>query len=146
MSITYIGATLSVSTSTPAAEDVSSYSALSWVEIGKVISIAELGDESEDVTFDLLKTGRRSHVNGVKDLGEVSVVMEYDKDDTGQGTIRTNNNSNTTLSFRVTDPDGVDDYFQGVVANYKTSERTASNYKGASFMVRGQTGLTTDET
>lgn len=141
MSITFIGSTLSVVASTPAAEDESGYTALSFTEIGKVISIGELGDTSEDVTFDLLKTGRRSHVNGVKDLGEIPVAIEYDRSDAGLTILEAANNGNTTHSFRVTDTDGDDYYFQGLIANLRDNERTASGYKGQSFVIRGQTGI-----
>jgi len=142
MSITYIGSTLSVVASAPATEDQSGYEALSWTEVGKVISIGELGDTSEDVTFDILKTGRRSHVSGVKDLGEISVVLEYDRADAGLTILETANNGNTTHSFKVTDTDGDDFYFQGVIANLRDSERSASAYKGQTFVIRGQTGVT----
>lgn len=142
MSISYIGSTLAVVASTPAAEDQSGYEALSMTTVGKVISIGELGDTSEDIAFDLLQPGRRSHVNGVKDLGEISVVLEYDRDDAGLTILEAANNGNTTHSFRVTDTDGDDYYFQGLVANLRDSERTANTYKGQTFIIRGQSGIT----
>lgn len=145
MSITYIGSTLSGVSGSPATEDVAGYEALSLVEVGKVISIGEVGDTSEDVTFDLLKTGRRSHVNGVKDLGEIAVAIEFDGSDAGQTMIEAANNTNTTHSFAITDADGYTYYFQGLVANFRYTERTASTYKGATFVIRGQTGITEDD-
>ena len=142
MSISFIGSTLSVVSGSPATEDESGYTALSVTEVGKVVSFGELGDESEDIAFDLLKPGRKTHVNGVKDLGEIPVTIEYDRADAGQVLIRAANNGNTTHSFVVTDTDGDDYYFQGLVANLKDLERTASQYKGANFVIRGQTGIT----
>jgi hypothetical protein len=142
MSISYIGSTLSIVDAEPAEEDQSGYEALSFVEVGRVISIGELGDTSEDIAFDLLKPGRRSHVNGVKDLGEIAVICEYDRSDAGLAMLQAANNGNTTHSFRVTDTDGDDYYFQGLIANLRDSERTANTYKGFSFVVRGQTGVT----
>ena len=145
MSISYIGSTLSVVASLPAAETVSDYAALSFTEVGKVISIGELGDTSEDIAFDLLKPGRRTHVNGVKDLGEISVVLEYDRDDAGLTILEAAANGNTSHSFVVTDTDGDDYYFYGLVANLRDSERTANTYKGLSFIIRGQSGVTKDD-
>ena len=142
MSITFIGSTLSVYAGTPATEDQTGYEALTWVEVGNVVSIGGLGDTSEDVTFDLLKTGRRSHVSGVKDVGEVPVTIEYNRSDAGLTILEAANNGNTTHSFRVTDSDGDDYYFQGLVANMTDNERTASQYKGINFVMRGQTGIT----
>lgn len=142
MSISFIGSTLSIVASTPATEDESGYTALSFTEVGNVVSFGELGDESEDIAFDLLKPGRKTHVNGVKDLGEIPVTIEYDRSDAGQVIVRAANNGNTTHTFVMTDTDGDDYYFQGLVANLKDLERTASQYKGANFVIRGQTGVT----
>jgi len=142
MSISFIGSTLSIVSGSPATEDQSGYEALSVTEVGKIVSFGELGDESEDISFDLLKPGRKTHVNGVKDLGEIAVTIEYDRADAGQVIVRAANNGNTTHSFVVTDSDGDDYYFQGLIANLKDLERTASQYKGANFVIRGQTGIT----
>lgn len=142
MSISFIGSTLSIVSGLPATEDQSGYTTLSFVEIGEVVSFGELGDESEDISFDLLKPGRKTHVNGVKDLGEIAVTIEYKRSDAGQIIVRAANNGNTTHSFVVTDSDGDDYYFYGLVANLKDLERTASQYKGANFVIRGQSGVT----
>lgn len=142
MSITFIGSTLHVIASAAASEDPSDYALLSMTEVGKVISIGEFGDTSEDVSFDLLKTGRRTHVSGVKDLGEIPVAIEYDRDDAGLTIIEAGNNGNTTHTFKITDSDGDVYYFQGLIANLKTKERTASGFKGMNFVIRGQTGDT----
>lgn len=142
MSITYIGSTFSVTASTPTTEDAAGYAALTYTEVGKVITIGELGDTSEDVTVNHLKDGRTVHINGVKDLGEVAVEIEFDGSDAGQQLIANANNTNTTHSFQIVDADGHTVYFQGLVANLRHTQRASSNYKGASFVVRGQTGLT----
>ena len=142
MAISFIGGTLSVSAAKPATEDASGYGALTWTEVGKVVTIGELGDTAEDITFDLLKTGRRVHVNGVKDVGDVPVTVEYDSSDAGQTIIKNGNNSNTVHSFRITDPDGENWYFYGLIANRSISQREANQYKGLTFVMRGQSGLT----
>lgn len=142
MSISFIGSTLAVVASTPATEDATGYAALSFTSVGKVISIGPLGDQSEDITFDLLQPGRRSHVNGVKDLGEIPIGIEYNRSDAGLTIVEAGANGNTTHSFRVTDSDGDDYYFQGLLANLRDLERTANQYKGATFVIRGQTGIT----
>ncbi len=141
MSISFIGSTLSVSAAKPATEDASGYGALTWTEVGKVVSIGELGDEAEDIAFDVLKTGRKNHVNGVKDIGDVPVTIEYDVSDAGQVIITAGNNGNTTHSFRITDTDGENWYFYGLIANQKMMARESGQYKGQSFVMRGQSGL-----
>lgn len=142
MSTSYIGSTMFIVADEPATEDESGYSALSFIEIGKIVSIGELGDTSEDIAFDLLKPGRRTHVSGVKDLGEITVTIEYDRTDAGLAVLRDANNTNVTHSFYVQDNDGDVAYFYGLVANLRDFERTANQYKGQTFIIRGQSGLT----
>jgi len=144
MSISYIGTSLSIVAGTPATEDVSDYAALSWTEIGKCVSVGELGDTSEDIAFNLLKGGRTIHVNGTKDVGEVPVTIEYDDTDAGQVIVRAANNTNTTHSFKVTDQDGKSRYFQGLIASLRDLERTPNTYKGQTFAIRGQTAIVDD--
>ena len=142
MAITYIGSTLSISRGTPANDAAANdYAGLRWSEVGKVVVLGELGDSSEDVSFDLLKSGRKTHVNGIRDIGEFPVTVEFDQEDAGQNITETASDTNTTHSFRIVDSDEAVQYFTGVVANYRVSERTASQYKGAMFAVRGQSGL-----
>lgn len=141
MSISFIGSTLSVSAATPATEDQTGYEALTFTEVGKVVSIGEIGDEAEDIAFNLLKPGRTTHVNGVKDVGDVPVTIEYDVADAGQVILTAGNNTNTTHSFKIVDTDGEDWYVQGLIANKKMMARESNQYKGENFVMRGQTGL-----
>ncbi len=142
MSITFIGSTLSIVSGAPSTEDQSGYEAQTHIEVGKVLSIGEVGDSSEDVTINLLKTGRIEHVNGVKDLGEIAVAINYDRADAGLAILEAANNTNTTHSAKITDTDGDDYYFQCVIANLKTVPRSPSASKGMTFVLRGQTGIT----
>ena len=146
--ITFIGSTLQINDSGAAftitgvdADDHAGIQAAADTEVGGVISISELGETSEDVNFDLLKGGRKTHVNGVRDIGEISVTCEFDASDAGQNRIRALSNTNTTIDVAVTDQDNQVQCFQGVVANYRITERTASSYKGCMFAIRGQSAL-----
>ena len=143
MAITYIGSTVHVSSGsvTSGAATLANIKSDADTEIGGVISVAELGDTSEDVSFDLLKGGRKTHVNGVRDIGSVSFSCEYISNDGGQNRIRTLNNTNTPVAVEITDSDGQKQAFRGVVANYRVTERTASSYKGCMFDIRGQSDL-----
>ena len=141
-SITYIGSQLSLVQAAPTTKNPASYAALSFVEIGKVISMGEIGDTSEDVTVDLLKTGRRQHINGVADIGDIEIMCEHSvANSDNQQVIRAAQNSNSVYSFDVEDPDGEHFYFEGVIANYRETERSASSFKGAMFTIRGQSAI-----
>ena len=143
MSITYIGSTVSVSQRTPSQETAAAYAALPWSPIGRTISASEVGDSSEDVNFDLLESGRKSHVNGIRDVGEITITVEFERTDAGQVIVEDASGTNNSRSFRMVDTDGEVQYFQGVVANYRATERTASTYMGAMFVIRGQSAITT---
>ena len=143
MAITFIGSEIFVSVETPDAETAAGYSALAWTSIGRVISAGEIGDTSEDVNYDILKTGRKRHVNGIADIGEIPITVEFEQTDAGQVVVQDASGTNDTHSFYAEDEDGEIQYFQGVVANYRASERTASTYKGAMFSIRGQSAITT---
>lgn len=138
----YIGSTLSVYAGATTTEDQSSYEANSYTLVGKVVSIGEFGDTHEDLSSNLLATGRTDHSNGTKDGGEVSVTIEYSGSDAGYTIIKAGNGGTTTHTFKVTDPDGEDFYFQGVIANLRHRERTTSNKKGFSFVMRVNTAVT----
>ena len=138
-----IGGTLSVVASTPATEDESGYEALSFIEVENVISVGEFGDNSEDITFNLLKSGRTSHVNGVRDLGEIAVSCAYDdQNNTGIELVNTNANTDTVMSWKLVDTNGATSYWQGRAANYRQTERTASSFEGRNFVIRGTSGVT----
>lgn len=142
MSISFVGTTLAVTSGSPGTETSSAYEAMSpaLTPVGKVVDISEIGDQSNDIAFDLLQPGRTSHVNGAKDMGEITVTCEYDATDAGQDLIRAAANTNTTHSFRVTDSDGADRYWQGLVANVRDLARNSNQWKGFTFVIRSQTG------
>ena len=86
--ITYIGSCLGISAGAPATETPQGYQAKSFVDIGNLISIDAIGDTAEDVSYNLLKGGRTKHVNGVADVGSVSVSVEYNSADAQQNIVR----------------------------------------------------------
>ena len=127
--ISYIGTVVAVSVATPATEDTSGFGALTYTTVGQMITFGETGDEAEDITIPLL-AGRTLHVNGAKNGGSRAFAYQYEVADAGQVILRAQNNSNVTVSVKITDPDGKIEYFHGRVANIKRTERTSSAYKG----------------
>ena len=68
-SITYIGSTLAVAVGKPATEDATTYKALAWSDIGKIISIGL-------VTLHVHGRGvppARGHVS-IEDLNRVNII------------------------------------------------------------------------
>ena len=140
MTTTSIGSTLHLVAAAPATEDAAGYEALTFVEVGEVISIGAIGDTSEDVTVTKLKDGRTEHFNGAKDGGSVPVACVREEGDAGQAIVEAEGNSNTTISFKVVDPNGDARYSYGRLANIQTPERTASSYEGLTFEMRRNSG------
>lgn len=140
--ISFIGSTLGlVAAARDATADTSDYGAKTYVNVGKVVSIGALGDTSSAISISLLSEGRVIYVNGEKTLGEIAVTIAVDPSDTAQNTIKSNANTNTNYWFEVEDLDGKKYYFQGLLANYQSLERSANQYKGATFTIRGNSGI-----
>ncbi|WP_347837720.1 hypothetical protein [uncultured Planktomarina sp.] len=135
-----IGSTLHVVAAKPATENAAGYDALTFVEIGEIVSIGAIGDTSEDVTVTKLKDGRTEHFNGAKDGGSVPVAAVRESGDAGQVIVEANANTNETCSFMIVDPNGDEFYFYGRLANVQTPERTASTYEGLTFEMRRNSG------
>ena len=72
---TGIGSTLSAVASTTEPADKSAYEGLTFVEVGEIASIGELGDSHADATTNLLKDGRIVHYNGSADGGGLQIVV-----------------------------------------------------------------------
>ena len=141
MAITYIGSTLSVARALPSNFNESvigqyTQSGVFYDYVGKIVSIGELGDTAEDVSFDLLQGGRRTHVNGIRDVGDIPVTVEYDITDGGILVVEEEANGQDQLAWRVVDTDGATLYFAGTSANFSETERTSNTYKGAQFSIR----------
>lgn len=138
----FIGTAVAVVAASPATFDVAGYAALSWVaSIGQLVEWGELGDQSNDISVTTL-AGRTLHTNGPRDGGELSFTFVFANSDAGQTILRNNANTNTALSFRVTDPDGQTSYFTGVCASVRDVQRTADAYKGQSGVIRINTAVT----
>lgn len=137
----WIGGTIGYVAATVDRDAIASdYAAKTFVEMGSVKTISSLGDSNASINVSLLKEGRVTKVNGEKDGGEVSIAVAYDASDTSYTAVRALSGTNTNVWFEVTDADGDLVYFQGVVANWMETERNNTTEKGATFVVRVNTG------
>jgi len=75
----YIGPTATSTTDTQG-----EYEALSYVEVGEVEDLGQVGDEDADVAFTALNDSRVRHFKGPTDGGTIAVVAGDDTTDTGQ--------------------------------------------------------------
>jgi hypothetical protein len=60
------------------------FTSQTWTEIAPLEGLGTLGDTSESVTFDAIGEGRRKKMKGIRDAGNVEVVIGLDYADAGQ--------------------------------------------------------------
>lgn len=89
------------STPNPAADDVSTYAALTWVEVKEIESIAAFGDKASSITFTSLSDNRVRKLKGPRDAGDVDVVYAFDATDAGQIALRTAQGTQSSYAFKV---------------------------------------------
>lgn len=127
----YIGATLAVSAALPGSFNSAGYAALTWTTVGQIESITETGDNVAMIEFTPLATGRKERWNGEIDGGQITITYRYDAADAGQTILSTNNNTDTAVSWRITDAtDSKIEYCSGVLSNRRSIARDKSKYKG----------------
>lgn len=143
MSISYIGSKVSLVAGLPATFDSVGYKALAFVEIKGIVDVGELGDQQNDIVIDTL-IGRVQHVNGSSDLGEIAVSYNFIPADAGQVLVRVNAGTNAPFSFKIEDADGTIAFFHGVIANLRDRARSSSEYKGSTFVIRGNSAVLRD--
>lgn len=66
------------------AEDLAEFEADSYVEVGEVEDLGEIGDEAEEITFTALKDGRVRKLKGPRNAGTQAIVCGADDSDEGQ--------------------------------------------------------------
>lgn len=126
----YIGQA-KASQSTPFVE--ADFSGQSWVEIGWLESIGEFGDESAEITFDAIGEGRTQKLKGIRNAGNMDLVMGIVDDDPGQIALLAAEAEPDDYAFRVTfnnAPSGGDPaerYFIGKVMTARERLDTANN-------------------
>lgn len=63
------------------------FTGATYTELKSLMTIGQYGDNVADVSYNLLRNGRTSHIAGVKDGGTVDLVLAYNATDAGQSLI-----------------------------------------------------------
>lgn len=141
--VSWIGGTIGyVAAIIDRAADASDYGAKTFTEMGTVKTIGAVGDTSAAINVSLLKEGRVTKVNGELDGGELSIAVAFDASDATYPAIRALANTNTNVWFEIVDNDADMVGFQGLIANWQETERNNTTEKGATFVIRVNTGFT----
>jgi hypothetical protein len=140
---TNLGTTFKVAVGKPATEDQTGYGALTWTEVGGVVSLPERGDSVEDVSEPVLKDGRIEHFIGAKDGGVIDIPVKFIEGDAGQAALASGAGTDTVHSFQEVDTDGEAHFYYGRIMSYMTREATANSFKGRTAKIAINSGRTT---
>tara|TARA_Y100000310_G_scaffold324866_2_gene387348 strand:- start:13604 stop:14062 length:459 start_codon:yes stop_codon:yes gene_type:complete len=127
---TELGMVVKIATGKPASEDQLGYGALTWVEVGGVVTIPERGDDIEDVSEATLADGRVEHFGGAKDGGVMSVPIKFIEGDAGQAALQAAAGTNNVVSLQEVDVDGEAHFYYGRVFSYRRRDTAPNSFKG----------------
>lgn len=136
MSTNDIGTTFAIATGVPATFDEAGYEAMTWVNIGGLVSIGEVGDDHETISVPDLTLGRIRTIKGAATGTTIPVALREVLADAGQTAAQTAAKAaGGEYSFRVGEPGTVEQYFSGVCMSWKRTERSTGSYAGFTFSV-----------
>lgn len=136
------GAKIYIGPVNSAAADETAYSALSYVEIGEVESIGEFGDQASTIEFTSLADARVRKRKGVRNAGDLNIVVANDPRDAGQLDMVEAEATEFTYAFKVVVADAPDAndtdstfYFRGLVASARLNVGAANDIVKRTFVV-----------
>ncbi len=138
MTQTSTGTTFSIVAESPATFNAAGYAALTYVEVGEVTDIAEIGSETAKVEHKPLKTGIVEKFKGFRDFGSSSVSFAKSASDAGQILLASGAdgaNINKQHSVCITLQDGTKMYFVCKVFSFKTAPGSADSIVGSTSSI-----------
>lgn len=122
----------------PATIDSAGFDALSYVTVGEVTDVAEIGADVTVVSHNPLATGVTEKFKGFTNFGSSSVSFARDVSDAGQILLNsgaTGANKNLQHSVRITYADGQIDYFTCKIFSYKITPGSADAIVGSTSSI-----------
>lgn len=112
--------------------------------IGRLRSISEIRADSEavDVTTLDAPNGYRTYIQGMKELGEVTLEGFYEADEAGQKALRTLYESGAAVPFTVTFPDNTTAAFTAFVKAHALGAAQVDGAVGFTAVLRLTGGVT----
>jgi len=136
---TSAGTKLYVSAALPATEDVAGYAALTWTEIGEVITIPEFGKTFNLITHQPLADRKTYKRKGSYNEGNLALQVARVPGDAGQVIALAALESDTAYSFKVDFNDGLLtgtlQNFPGLVMSYTTNTGGVDSIRTASLTI-----------
>ena len=110
--------------------------------IGSLRSISEIKADSEVVDVTTLDDSCKTYVQGMKDMGEVTLEGFFDADNAGQTALRTLYQSGDTVPFTVTFPDASAASFSAFVKSWSLGAASVDGAVGFTTVLRLCGGVT----
>lgn len=133
------GVLFSVSAGQPATFDAVGYAALTYTDVGEVLSIGEFGGTADEVQSQPLATGVTEFFRGFIQYGNPSLGLERDVDDAGQAIVQSHfdgADSGAAFSAKVTMPDGEAVYLDVRAFSYNVNVGSANSMIGSTANLR----------
>lgn len=118
--VSSIGSFLSFSATLPADELPATYAALTWTDWDEPTSLGEIGEDTEVLKYNPVKTGVVEKRLGASDSGTQSIEAPFVSADAGQAILRTAATNKTAIAVRETLAEGTIYYYQAYVPTFKT--------------------------
>lgn len=131
----------------------SAFEALTWVEIGKIVTLPQVGFEANVVTQNYVNTDFSTDAKGFKNGMATEVVVGRDPSDAGQDILRTAADSRSRYAFKREYADGVATvttptikYFRALVSSDMDSGGGGEEFDNETFGIKitGQKPITVD--
>lgn len=136
------GAEIAICATATTASDRTALAALTYVPIGFVESLGEIGPQSQDVTFTNINGDPVQHLKGATDNGAITIVCGKDPLDPGQIALLTAAGTKLEYAIRITEADAADGndtdsitYARGPVMGGRKTLGGANDVTKRTFMV-----------
>jgi hypothetical protein len=133
--MTSAGSTLSIATGAPATYDATGFTALTYVVVGEVTDIGEVGREYALVTHMPVGSRTVKKFKGSYNNGSMQIQMGRDTANAGQTAMKAALLSDADYSFKVTLQDLSKIHFVGKVTTFKTSVGSVDQITGSSCTI-----------
>jgi hypothetical protein len=105
---TSAGTEFAICATATSANDRTALAALTYITVGKVESLGEIGPQAQDVTFTPLAGDTVQHLKGATDNGAITIVCAKDPLDLGQQALMTAAGTKLEYAGRITESDAAD--------------------------------------
>jgi hypothetical protein len=140
------GTTISLVSGEPATYDLSGFSALTYIEVGEVLSIPEFGGSANVTTRTPIGTGIVDKRAGSIDYGSSQISLTKDYTDVGQAAVKSGfdgANKGNVHSFKIYNADIGTIYFTGLVMSDVINPDNADAFFSGGFTIEINNSIVT---